>query len=75
MTDWIEGRSLDLYVEQGLPLVRVLQIGADVMDGGADLHKYNVLHRYIKPDNIMVKPDGRAVILDFNVSTAANPTS
>ena len=73
LTDWIEGRSLDLYVEQGLPLVRVLQIGADVMDGLAHLHKYNVLHRDIKPDNIMVKPDGRAVILDFNVSTAAEP--
>ena len=69
LTRWIEGQSLDHYLDQALPETGILQIGADVLSGIAHLHGHDILHPDIKPENILLRKDGSAVILDFNVST------
>jgi serine/threonine-protein kinase len=68
--EYVDGRPLgDLIAEAGplsaragLPLVR------QVLDALAAAHNVNVIHRDLKPDNIMVTKDGRAVIMDFGLS-------
>ncbi|MBK7219553.1 MAG: serine/threonine protein kinase [Candidatus Promineofilum sp.] len=76
--DFIEGKSLgDLLAERGgpLPEAEVLPWIRQVCDGLEYLHSRTppVIHRDIKPDNIIISPDGRAVLVDFGISKEFAP--
>lgn len=47
----------------------VLQLISDLADGLAHAHDRGILHRDIKPANILLADDGRAMLLDFNISS------
>ena len=65
----LEGRELrDVLSQSRLPLARVLEIAAAVAEGLAFAHARGVVHRDIKPGNIMVLEDGRAKIMDFGIA-------
>jgi serine/threonine protein kinase len=70
LSPWIVGRPLDEYLDQVLPLRRVLELGRDLATGLEHLHQYGIIHRDLKPENVLVRDDHSAVILDFNVSQA-----
>ena len=42
-----------------------------VLDGLAEVHARNFLHRDVKPDNILLGPDGRAMLVDFGAARLA----
>ena len=71
---YIEGSSLASMLEKGisLPLSERLKIIIDVCNGLAYAHQRKVIHRDIKPGNIMVWQDGgndgKAVIVDFGIA-------
>ncbi|MGC3969951.1 MAG: serine/threonine-protein kinase [Pirellulales bacterium] len=46
----------------------VLQIGAALASGLAHAHSQGVLHLDLKPSNVLVMPDGRPLLLDFNLA-------
>ena len=50
----------------------VLEIACQVADGLAAAHSAGVVHRDLKPQNIMLTSDGRAKIVDFGLSKLTN---
>ncbi|MCW5249600.1 serine/threonine-protein kinase [Streptomyces sp. SHP 1-2] len=67
----LNSRSLaDLLREQRLLSVpHAARIGLQVLRGLAAVHESGVLHRDVKPHNILFRPDGRALLMDFGIAT------
>ncbi len=66
----IEGQTLRKLATQGLPLPRIVGIARQVAEALAVAHAAQIIHRDIKPDNVMVRPDGYAKLLDFGLARA-----
>jgi serine/threonine-protein kinase len=71
----LEGRDLrDMIRDVSLMPSRSVEIAAAVAEGLAYAHQHGVVHRDIKPGNIMVLPDGRVKIMDFGIARLHEPT-
>ena len=68
-----EGATLREHIESGrhFAIAEARQIGIRLAKGLAVLHRLNIIHRDIKPDNILIGEDGKLRILDLGV--ALNP--
>ena len=65
----IEGATLLPRLSQlPLPYAEVAEIGVKLATALDDLHRQHVVHLDIKPSNIMFRPSGEAVLLDFGLS-------
>ena len=65
----IEGKTLySRLPELPLPYAEVAAIGAKIALALDDLHRQHVIHLDIKPSNIMIRPSGEVVLLDFGLS-------
>ncbi len=68
----IEGESLARRLTHGpMPIGEAVGIAGAVCDGLSAAHAAGVVHRDIKPDNILVAYDGRVVVADFGVAAVA----
>lgn len=70
----LEGRELrDIMNESALlPVDQVLNIVAQVAQGLAYAHEHGIVHRDVKPSNIMVIRDGHVKITDFGIARMAS---
>ena len=69
--EYVEGRSLAAALRDAggaLPDDRVRAMLLAVTDGLATVHEAGLLHRDIKPDNIMLRPDDTPVLIDFGAA-------
>lgn len=76
--EYIDGTPLNLYVkERTLKRDEILSIAEQLCDILNTLHsrKPPVIHRDIKPDNIIIRPDGRICLIDFEIARTINPSS
>lgn len=51
---------------------KVAQIGSQISSALSVAHKHEIIHRDIKPQNIMVLPDGNIKVMDFGIARAKN---
>ncbi|MFJ2056130.1 ABC transporter substrate-binding protein [Streptomyces sp. NPDC087908] len=72
----VRGRSLAAAIrsEGRLPVRRVAEIGAAVLDALAEAHTARIVHRDIKPDNVLLARD-RVVLTDFGIAHLADATT
>jgi Tol biopolymer transport system component/predicted Ser/Thr protein kinase len=65
----VEGKTLSEFIPRaGLPLRRFFELAIPLSDAVAAAHRAGVVHRDLKPDNIIVANDGRLKILDFGLA-------
>lgn len=65
----VEGRTLGKMIRGGeLDLRTILDVAVQVAGALAASHQANVVHRDIKPDNIIIRPDGLVKVLDFGLA-------
>ena len=71
--EFVDGESLASVIgERGrLPLAEVVHIVHEVCAGMSAAHAAGVVHRDLKPDNVLVGKDGRIVVTDFGIARAA----
>ncbi len=71
----LEGRDLrEMIRDVSMMPSQSVSIAATVAEGLAYAHERGVVHRDIKPGNIMVLPDGRVKIMDFGIARLHEPT-
>lgn len=71
--DYVEGENLkELVVRRGpLPVRRVLELGLQVARALAHAHEAGLVHRDVKPQNVLISLDGEARVTDFGIATRA----
>lgn len=73
--DWIAGRSLTEFTQPGSTTDRqqLLRIADDLCAATQYAHDQGILHRDLKPQNIIVTQDHRAIVFDFGIARSLRP--
>ena len=74
--EYVDGKTLKQVLKQrgSLSITEVIDIMLQLTDGMAHAHDAYIIHRDIKPQNIMILSNGMIKITDFGVATALNST-
>ncbi|MEO7455890.1 MAG: protein kinase [Gemmatimonadaceae bacterium] len=76
--EFVEGADLEQVIASKIPLTlrEKLDLVIGVLNGLGYAHKRGIVHRDMKPENIRVNDDGRALIMDFGIAhtTSSNVT-
>jgi eukaryotic-like serine/threonine-protein kinase len=72
----IPGRTLRERLRKGpISEDEVLRLGIEIAEGLAAAHKQGIVHRDVKPGNIIVMPNGHAKVLDFGLAKFLGPAN
>jgi serine/threonine-protein kinase len=75
--EYIEGNTLTSIISSNrtVGLNDILYIGSQVASGLKEAHKHGLVHRDIKPGNIMITPSGKVKVTDFGIVSLQNEES
>ena len=72
--EYVRGSDLKSGIKQrgALSAEKTAEIGEQVCSALAAAHKQDIIHRDIKPQNIMIQPDGNVKVMDFGIAQSKN---
>ena len=72
--EYLRGTDLKSGIRKhgALDCRKVAQIGSQISQALTVAHRHDIIHRDIKPQNIMVQPDGNIKVMDFGIARAKN---
>ena len=72
--EYLRGTDLKSGIRKhgALDCKKVAQIGSQIAQALSVAHNHDIIHRDIKPQNIMVQPDGNIKVMDFGIARAKN---
>ncbi|MGE5404607.1 MAG: Stk1 family PASTA domain-containing Ser/Thr kinase, partial [Candidatus Saccharibacteria bacterium] len=72
--EYVEGTTLKDYIDDNAPLPPddIVRIASQICDALATAHEKGVIHRDIKPHNILITPEGTAKVADFGIARAVS---
>src|SRR5262245_27126028 len=69
VTEYVEGRTLRQRIDAGpIPPSEAIGIALQVASALAAAHARGIVHRDVKPENLMLRPDGYVKVLDFGLA-------
>jgi TolB-like protein len=68
-TEFIEGTTLRQRITKGaIPRAQAVEIATQIASALSVAHRAGIVHRDVKPENIMLRPDGYVKVLDFGIA-------
>jgi eukaryotic-like serine/threonine-protein kinase len=68
--EYVEGASLKDLIDRGLSVSEAVEIVRQVLAGARYAHAHGIVHRDMKPQNVLVDSEGRARVTDFGIARA-----
>jgi serine/threonine protein kinase len=73
--EYVDGKTLQEMLAKGpLPPKELIRLATQIAEGLAKAHSADILHRDLKPQNLMVTKDGYVKILDFGLAKLLTPS-
>jgi len=73
-TEYVEGETLRQHIcREPMTLVHALDVAIQIASALAAAHQEGIIHRDVKPENIMLRSDGYAKVLDFGLAKLMEP--
>ncbi|QNQ80272.1 Stk1 family PASTA domain-containing Ser/Thr kinase [Lactobacillus sp. PV034] len=75
--EYVDGPDLEQYIQKNnpIPLQKVIRIMDQILAAMTLAHKHHVIHRDLKPQNILMDKNGNIKIVDFGIAVALNQST